>query len=56
MTKIIKCEKCKKEFYYNEILNNFPGGLEKEDINCPYCNHINLQIMTSGIIKVSKKD
>ena len=51
----IFCEKCKKEFYYTEILTNFAGGLEKEDINCPYCNHTNLKIMTSGIIKVKKK-
>ncbi|MBQ9791825.1 MAG: hypothetical protein IJW28_04480 [Clostridia bacterium] len=47
---IIKCDKCNKKFSYHESMNNFPGGLDKEDIYCPYCGHSNLQIMTSGLI------
>lgn len=46
----VKCDKCNKEFTYGEFMNNFPGGLEKEDVICPYCGHCVMQIMTSGTI------
>lgn len=54
--KTIKCDKCKRLFKYKEILDNFPGGLEKEEVICPYCGYVNCEIMTSGIIKTEKID
>ena len=52
----IKCDKCNRIFTYKEILNNYPGGLDKENIICPYCGYIFSQIMTSGIIISNKID
>jgi len=52
----VKCDKCNKEFAYGEFMNNFPGGLEKEDVICPYCGHIAFQIMTSGLVTTYKLD
>ena len=50
----IKCDKCNKYFTYKETMNNYPGGLDKEDVNCPYCGHTAFQIMTSGLIVSNK--
>jgi len=50
----VKCDKCNKEFTYGEVMNNYPGGLDKEDVNCPYCGHTTFQIMTSGLIVSNK--
>ena len=46
----IRCDNYNKRFEYYETMNNFPGGLGKEDVYCPYCGHTAFQIMTSGII------
>ena len=46
----VKCDKCNKEFVYCEFMNEYPGGLDKEAVHCPYCGHTAFQIMTSGLI------
>lgn len=55
MNKII-CDKCKKIFAYEISGAVYPGGKEKEEIQCPYCNHINGYKMTSGFVYVYKVD
>ena len=51
MNNIIICIKCKAKFKYYIINDNFPGGKDKESVNCPKCAHFAFSIMTSGIIK-----
>lgn len=48
---IIICKKCKVKFKYYIINDNFPGGKDKESVNCPQCAHPIFFIMTSGIVK-----
>ena len=48
------CNNCKKEYFYENIGDRFPGGKEKEEVVCPYCKKIDFYIMTSGYVKTSK--
>ena len=38
-TFVCKCPECGKEFKVLEI-EQIPGFRCKEDLNCPYCNHL----------------
>ena len=44
------CEKCKNEFVYQVTSMNVPGGKDKENIICPYCNEMNGYEITSGFV------
>ena len=52
----MKCSKCEKEFSYKLVGNVYPGAKGKEDIICPYCNHICGSIMTSQTIETVMDD
>lgn len=54
MVKIIECDKCKNKFKYSIKFDTFPGGMDKEELSCPYCGNLVCEIMTSGIIKTEK--
>ena len=51
---IIECKKCREKFGYEERDDVWPGGKEKENVNCPHCGETALSIMTSGYIQVFK--
>lgn len=53
---IITCEKCGKRFKCIETGNIWPGELEREEANCPYCGETAFSTMTSGFIHVYKID
>lgn len=49
-----KCQVCGKSFTM-EILNaGYPGGKERESIDCPWCGAENSTEVTSGIITTHK--
>lgn len=50
------CEQCKRKFRVEVTTMNVPGGKEKEEIWCPYCNHLNGYRMTSGFVHTYKLD
>ena len=49
-----KCVKCGKEFKVKVTTMNVPGGKDREEIYCPYCNAENGYRMTSGFVKTYK--
>ena len=50
----IKCKKCGKIFDYEIYGTIYPGGKEKEDIDCPYCGENNGYEMTSAFVRTFK--
>lgn len=52
----IKCKKCGKLFDYSVGGDIYPGGKEKEDIDCPHCGENNGYVMTSGFVNSYKLD
>ena len=52
----IKCKKCGKLFDYTIVGTIYPGGKEREDIDCPYCGETNSSEMTSAFIQTYKID
>lgn len=50
----IKCKKCGKLFDYTIVGTIYPGGKEREYIDCPYCGEINGSEMTSAFIHTFK--
>ncbi|MBR3502106.1 MAG: hypothetical protein IKO06_04285 [Alphaproteobacteria bacterium] len=50
----IKCKKCGKLFGYSVCGTIYPGGKEKEDIDCPYCGENNGYEMTSAFVETYK--
>lgn len=53
---IITCRNCKKEFGYEFIGTVYPGGKDKEEVCCPYCDTVALTKMTSQSPYVYKID
>jgi len=49
-----KCKKCGKEFKTEVTDMRVPGGKDRENIHCPYCNEINGSVMTSGFVFTEK--
>lgn len=52
----IRCKKCGKLFGYETWGTVYPGGKEKEDIDCPYCGENNGSEMISNFIRTYKLD
>lgn len=50
------CESCEKNFTWSESGPYYPGGIDREFINCPYCGEKNGSIRTSGFVFTSKTD
>ena len=55
-TERIKCENCKKEYYYESTGNPWPGGKERETAYCPYCGYEGPSEFISGFIYTYKID
>lgn len=51
---IVICKNCGKKFYYYITNQNYPGGKDRESIDCPYCNVENGSVMTAGIVHTKK--
>jgi len=45
---------CKKEFHVRMIGGGVPGGKEREEVVCPYCNNVVRSEMTSAVFRTSK--
>jgi len=54
MEDLMICTRCGKKFKVVQGANNFPGGLMKEDIKCPYCGAHNGYITTSTMVQTFK--
>ena len=50
------CKKCGKKFAYQLTGAGYPGGKDKETVNCPYCGEIAHTEMTSGVFYSYKLD
>ena len=51
---IYKCIACGKRFSVTISNAGYPGGKERESINCPWCGVENGSEVTSGIITTRK--
>ncbi|HHV73891.1 MAG TPA: hypothetical protein GXX41_04420 [Thermoanaerobacterium sp.] len=51
---IYKCIACGKRFAVTISNAGYPGGKERESINCPWCGAENGSEVTSGIITTQK--
>lgn len=49
-----KCKVCGKSFTMTISNAGYPGGKERESINCPWCGAENGTEVTSGIITTNK--
>jgi uncharacterized Zn-finger protein len=49
------CPNCNREFTWSNMGDVWPGGKDKESINCPYCGESLGAIMTSGYISTQKQ-
>lgn len=47
------CKNCNKAFLVTEVNGDSLGGWEKQEIKCPHCRYVRLQ-MSSGYFKVEK--
>ncbi len=52
----VKCEKCKKNYYYESTGNIWPGGKDRETAYCPYCNAEGPSEFISGFLHTYKLD
>ena len=52
----MKCENCKKEYYYESTGNPWPGGKDREFAICPYCKAEGPSEFISGFIYSYKLD
>ena len=50
MSHTIKCSNCGKWFHVVETPMGVPGGKDKEEYYCPYCDHEEGYIMTDGFV------
>lgn len=46
-----ECENCKARLNIVEQPMNVPGGKDREEAECPNCEHVVASHMTSGFIK-----
>ncbi|AGL01910.1 hypothetical protein [Desulfoscipio gibsoniae] len=51
---IYKCKACGKSFTVKISNAGYPGGKERENIDCPWCSVENGSEITSGIITTHK--
>ncbi len=47
---VYTCTQCAELFRKSYLSGNFPGGKEREDIDCPACGHTVATEMTSAVI------
>lgn len=47
---VYTCPECSELFQRHYLSGTFPGGKEKEDIDCPSCGHTVATEMTSAVI------
>ena len=55
MEKVI-CKKCGKEYAYEFWGTVYPGGKDKEYVDCPYCGETAFTRMTSQNVSMYKLD
>lgn len=48
------CKECGNVFRWGIVGTIYPGGKEKEDIDCPYCGANNGYEMTSAFVRTEK--
>ncbi len=50
----IECAQCGESFTWTTVGDVWPGGKDKEDINCPACGQTAGTVMTSGRVHVER--
>uniref|UniRef100_UPI00359C4425 hypothetical protein n=1 Tax=Lactococcus garvieae TaxID=1363 RepID=UPI00359C4425 len=50
------CSNCKNTFYWWETGLNVPGGKDREEVRCPYCDELSFSRITSGVFCTRKKE
>lgn len=53
-TNVITCAKCGGKFTWHEANGGYPGGKDRESIDCPYCGTEADTIVISGIVVTEK--
>lgn len=48
------CKECGKKYRARNIGDQYPGGKEQEAIICPWCNHVDGNLTTSGWAETEK--
>lgn len=51
---IRKCEACGKGFTVKISDSGYPGGKERESIDCPWCGAENGSVVTNGTVSTRK--
>lgn len=54
MSEVITCKKCNGKFAWRESMGGYPGGKDRENVDCLYCGETDHTVMNSGIIVVEK--
>lgn len=44
------CTACGKSFSWSVEGDVWPGGKDREDVQCPHCGHVTGTVMTSGYV------
>lgn len=52
----MKYPKCGKNFSYSLVGTVYPGGKERENIHCPYCDFICESVITSQFVETIKNN
>ena len=53
-SEIITCTKCGGKFTWHETNGGYPGGKDRESIDCPYCGEEAYTVVISGVVTTQK--
>ncbi len=51
---VITCKKCGGKFTWHEYNGGYPGGKDRESVDCPYCGEEAFTVVISGVVAVEK--
>ncbi len=54
MSDVIVCKQYNGKFTWRESMGGYPGGKDRENVDCPYCGETDHSVMISGIVVVEK--
>lgn len=56
MSDVIVCKQCNGKFTWRESMGGYPGGKDRENVDCPYCGETDHSVMNSGIVVEKVED
>jgi hypothetical protein len=54
MLEVIECKECSGKFTWRESMGGYPGGKDRENVNCSYCVETDRLAMISGVIVIER--